>query len=204
MKICKVDGCTNKCHGLGYCSKHYHQIKRYGEILERSHKDFNEIVEYDNYAEIILYDKYNNEKARTLIDLDDVDRCKQLKWSMTGNYVCNSKTKILLHRFLLNTSDDMIIDHINRNKLDNRKDNLRICTYKDNNRNMPMRKNAKSENRGIYKSAKNSWVARIKVNKKDIYLGTFKTLEDAIAARQQAEIEYFGEFAPHLNDKEKE
>ena len=54
----------------------------------------------------------------------------------------------------------------------------------------------------MYKSSKNGWVARIKVNEKDIYLGTYNSLQDAIAARQQAEIDYFGDFAPHLNDKE--
>lgn len=202
MKLCTVEGCTNKHRAKRLCNKHYRQLRRTGQILNHTHKDPNEIVEYDDYAEIILYDKDNKEIARTLIDLDDIEKCKQYKWYLHGEYACNSKTKTMLHRFLLDVPEDMIIDHINRDKLDNRKENLRVCTYKDNNRNMSRRKNVQSVNRGVYKSSKNGWVARIKVNEKDIYLGTYNSLQDAIAARQQAEIDYFGDFAPHLNDKE--
>lgn len=203
MKICKIEDCNGKVHGKGLCNKHYRQLRRTGKILTRSQKDFNQIIEYEDYAEIVLYDKENNEIAKTKIDLEDVDKCKNLKWHMHVGYVANSKMKIFLHRFIIECPDDMIVDHINRDKLDNRKCNLRICTSKENNRNMPIRKNTTQSIRGVYKSSKNSWVARIKVNGKDIYLGSFKSEEEAINARQKAEIEYFGEFAPHLNDKNK-
>ena len=175
-------------------------MKRTGQILFHSHKDPNEIIEYDDYAEIILYDKNNNEIARTLIDLDDIEKVSKYKWHIQKGYVQNSKTRYMLHRFVMNCPDDMIVDHINRNKLDNRKSNLRICTNTENNRNMPRRSNVNSKERGVYQSSKSGWVARIKVNAKDIYLGTFKSIEEAIEARHKAEIEYFGEFAPHLND----
>ena len=177
-------------------------MKRTGKVLEHSHKDPNEIIEHDDYAEIILYDKSNKEVARTLIDLEDINKCRIYKWHLQEGYAQNSKTRLMLHRYIMDCPSDMIIDHINRNKLDNRKCNLRVCTHKDNNRNMPRRSNVTSVERGVYQSSKSGWVARIKVDAKDVYLGTFKTIDEAIEARRQAEIDYFGEFAPHLNDKD--
>lgn len=52
MKTCKVEGCNGKHRCKGYCNKHYIQMKRYGEILDRSIKDPNDIVEYEAHVEI--------------------------------------------------------------------------------------------------------------------------------------------------------
>ncbi len=55
-------------------------MSRYGKTLTRTMKDKNEYVLYQDYAEIILYDKNKNEKARVVIDLDDIEKCKEYKW----------------------------------------------------------------------------------------------------------------------------
>ena len=70
MKKCKVKGCN--CEVTRYpkqqlCDKHYTQMYRYGKILDRTSKDKNEIVLHDNYAEIILYNKKQEEVARAII-----------------------------------------------------------------------------------------------------------------------------------------
>ena len=83
MRTCKVEGCNNKHHAKGYCKKHYLQMKRHGQILDRTIYDPNEIIEHEDYAEIILYDKQGKETARALIDLDDVDKVKDYKWGLT-------------------------------------------------------------------------------------------------------------------------
>ena len=64
-KKCTVEGCNNKHHAKGYCSRHYQQYKRCGCInhVGRSEKDLNEIIEHDDYAEIILYNKQCEEIA---------------------------------------------------------------------------------------------------------------------------------------------
>ena len=97
----------------------------------------------------------------------------------------------------MNCSDDLIIDHINHDKSDNRKSNLRMCTVAQNNFNKGLSKNNTSGIIGVYWSKKDrKWRSRIMINRKSISLGMFNNLEDAIRARLQAEVNYFGEYAP--------
>lgn len=194
MKTCKVEGCNNKHRCKGYCNKHYKQYMKYGEIPKRNQKTKNEIVVYDDYAEIILYDKDCNERCRTLIDIDDIDKVKHIKWSINNKYYVGSNApKVKLHRLIMNCPDDMIVDHINHNRLDNRKSNLRICTVRENNFN--------KKSKGVYwHESRNKWSARIQVDGKKIFLGYFINKDDAIQARRNAEIEYFGEYRNEYED----
>jgi hypothetical protein len=97
-------------------------------------------------------------------------------------------------------------DHINRNPLDNRKENLRKAARIDNNRNCSISKNNTSGIVGVsWNRRNNNWRTRIMVNNKSIELGQFAKKEDAIVARLQAELKYFREFAPqrHLFEQYK-
>ena len=193
MKTCKVEGCNNKYHAKGYCSKHYRQMRDFGEI-RRTRFDSNEIIEYEDHAEIVLYNKHCEEIGRTLIDLDDVDKARSYKWGITKGYAQSSKG-ILLHRLIMNPGDDMVVDHINHDKLDNRKDNLRICSTRQNTMNQNVSKNSTSGITGVtWDKTNGKWMAYIKVNYRQITLGRFTNLDDAIQARMDAEIEYFGEY----------
>lgn len=199
VETCLVDNCDNKHLAKGYCSKHYAQFKKYGHVLERTVHDSNEIIEYEDYAELILYNKECKEIARAIIDLEDVDNIKIYKWYMNpSGYIINRGKNIgFLHRFIMDCPDDLVVDHINHNPLDNRKENLRICTQEQNMCNQSIRKDNKSGCPGVYYvERKSKWVAQIRINKKTKHLGYFNTIEEAIEARRQAEIEYFGEFAP--------
>lgn len=202
MKKCSVEGCNNKHSGHGYCDKHLKQMKRYGYVKKRTVLDPNEIVKYDDHAEIILYNKDCEEVDRALIDLEYIDMVKDIKWYKGSNGYVQNKKLGLLHRYLLSASDNQIIDHIDRNKLNNRINNLRCCNKAENQMNRSLHKNSTSGLRGIRKTPSNKYRVDIGVNNKKIYIGIFESLQDTIAARQQAEIDYFGEFAPHLNDKE--
>lgn len=205
MKTCKVCGCNGKHHAKGYCKKHYQQFKRHGQISDRTRFDPNEIIEYEDYAEITLYDKDGSEVARALIDLEDIYKVKNYKWRVDNNGyaltdINGTSKKLSLHRLIMNCPDDKVIDHINHNKLDNRKENLRICTQHQNTMNQGIRSNNSSGVTGVYfDKSRNKWVAQIKHNYRKIFLGRFNTKEEAIEARKQAEIEYFGEYR---NDSE--
>lgn len=195
LKICKVEGCNCKVHGKGYCDRHYRQFKRYGEI-RRTRKDPNEIIIYDGYAEIILYDDNCKEIDRCKIDIEDVEKVKGYKWSKDNyGYCIHTNLNIKLHRYIMNCPEDMVVDHINHDTLDNRKENLRICTKKQNERNIKLRSNNISGYTGVgFHKETNKWRAYIQKDNKLITLGLFENKKDAIKARKEAEKEYFGEF----------
>ena len=102
-----------------------------------------------------------------------------------------------LHRIIMDDPEDLLVDHINRNPLDNRRENLRIVTQQENNMNQGINKNNKSGVSGVCRDKKsNKWRAQIMYKYKKIYLGCFDTLEDAAKAREDGEIKYFGDFRP--------
>ena len=102
---------------------------------------------------------------------------------------------VFLHRLLTNCPDDMMVDHINRDPLDNRKSNLRIVSNQQNSMNKGLQKRNTSGHKGVsWDKSKNKWYTYITVNYKLINLGRFSILEDAVEVRRQAEIKYFGDY----------
>ena len=88
------------------------------------------------------------------------------------------------------------VDHINRDRLDNRIKNLRLATPSQNIINASLNKNNTSGFKGVHWNKREKrWLARIKVNGESKHLGSFINKEDAIQARSEGEIKYFGEFA---------
>ena len=194
MKTCKVGGCNRTdIKGRGYCGKHYNQILKHGKIY-RTYRDLNEIVIHDDYAEIILLNIKSEEIGRALIDLEDIDKVKKYRWCLHNGYAKNNDIGVL-HRFIISCPEGMEVDHINRNRLDNRKSNLRVVTHQQNNMNKGVTKSNTSGYPGVYwYKNRNKWQVGIKVNYKQIFLGYFNDLEEAIEIRKQAEIKYFGEY----------
>lgn len=197
MKKCKVNGCNNKHCAKGYCEKHYRQFKKFGHI-KRTKFDPNEIISYEKYAEMALYNKDGVEIIKTIIDSEDVDKIKKYKWYLTDSGYVSTKyngLNLRLHRLIMDCPDNMVVDHINHNTLDNRKCNLRICTQQQNSLNKDLMTNNTSGFTGVHFDRKSkNWVAQITYNYKNICLGRFDTKEEAIEARKQAEIDLFGEY----------
>ena len=200
-KKCSIEGCENKHYGKGYCEKHYKQVYRKGS-LDKTRQRYNEIVQYETYAELILYDKDYQESDRAKISLEDIDKVRYIKWYKDKHGYAINRTYGSLHRYIMDCPDDKVIDHINRDRLDNRRINLRICTAQENQMNKSKQKNNNSSFPGVSKTYNGKWRARIMLNKKENHLGVFNSFEEAVEARKQAEIDYFGEFAPHLINKE--
>lgn len=88
------------------------------------------------------------------------------------------------------------IDHINRDKKDNRICNLREASRSENQRNHPLTPANTSGYKGVRRNKKSmKWVAFMRINKKQTHLGSFSNLEDALAARRKAEDRHCGQFA---------
>lgn len=132
-----------------------------------------------------------------LFSLEDYEKIKNYTWCVhpSNGYVINNREGIRMHRLIMNAEKEYEIDHINRNRSDNRRENLRIATHQENNFNKTHNKNSKSKIKGVYWSDRlGKWYSKIYYNKKSIYLGVFDKLDDAINARKIAEKEYFGDF----------
>lgn len=92
------------------------------------------------------------------------------------------------------------VDHIDRDKTNNRWINLREATNQQNCRNRPRRRNNKSGVTGVHWDKRDGkWTALIGENGGHHYLGNFAAFDDAVTARKAAEVVVFGEFAPASN-----
>lgn len=146
---------------------------------------------------------YTTKQEPIYIDSDDYELLSQYTWRLHYGYaetdikVNNKWSGLSMHRLLMNAQPNQLVDHINRIHNDNRKSNLRFATKLQNKTNQGTYKNNKSGHSGIYRNQSNKkWCVQINANNKRIYLGSFTNLEDAIKVRQEAEIQYFGEFRP--------
>jgi hypothetical protein len=137
-----------------------------------------------------------------LVDDEDFERINQFEWTKTSRGYARRYVKggvaIVMHREVLGLShdDERIADHINGNRLDNTRANLRACTKAQNCLNRALQKNSKSGYRGVcLHKQSGKWQAGINFNGKAIYLGLFQTPEEASDAYKQAAIRLHGEFA---------
>lgn len=147
-----------------------------------------------------------------LVDDEDVEKISHYTWRTschrkghTTVYVVTDvrteeKTiKILLHRLILNAPAGVLVDHKNRNGLDNRKANLRLATNGQNVANRPGWVKSSSKFKGVYwDSSRLKWRASIEHNGKKYSIGRFSLEEDAAKAVDVKAVELFGEFA-YLN-----
>ena len=177
------------------CRTEYNKkfAKHHKKTPVRSASDFfNEIKVYDNYAEIKIISKKYGERL-ALIDIEDIDKVSKIFWHVAkyyGNYFmavgwCKELGKeVKMHRYIMDFPINKMIDHINRNPLDNRKTNLRAVNRSENMLNKGVAKNNNLKYRGI-RLHYNKYQARIAVNKKNISLGHFDTIQEAIEARER-------------------
>jgi hypothetical protein len=128
-----------------------------------------------------------------VLDSEDVPLVDGLLWSMTRTgYAFNSKHSLYMHRLILGVSDRRIyVDHINRDKLDNRKSNLVTCSSQENQRNCSSTRGSTSRFKGVsWDKNRNKWSAVITVHRKLIHLGRFENEIEAAIAYDKAAREH--------------
>lgn len=184
-----------------YCGKEYKRAgsgKNYkkhfcsNKCRYNARRGSDEIFYENDYAYMLL--KKDNITLKTLFDIEDVDKIKQYKWHLhlrkkdmrfdvcTNSYGKHSQRKyIILARYLTDCLAYMTVDHLNRNTLDNRKSNLKICTTVENNQN---KSNNTSGCVGVcWDKNRNKW--HVMYCGKN--LGRFELFEEAAKARKAAE-----------------
>lgn len=140
-----------------------------------------------------------------IVDEEDYEMLMKYNWTVTNsptnhtNYASGGR-KMKMHRFIMNAPEDKLVDHINRNGLDNRKANLRFCTKQGNSANSFSENPSKSSKyKGVcWEKYTRKWAARIRKDGRSITIGRFLVEKDAAFAYNTLAKEAFGEFA-YLN-----
>ncbi len=145
-----------------------------------------------------------------LVDDEDYDMLMQWKWQcnsygyatrvayLGGGWRREIRQVVAMHRLIMGNPEGMEIDHIDRNPLNNTRQNLRICTHAQNKGNNKLYSipNKSSQYRGVtFSKKKNKWVAQIRAHGQSKFLGHFTSEADAARAYDKAAIEAHGDFA---------
>ena len=211
---CDVCGRYSDClvgkNGYKLCTKHYNQYKKYGKFLDSNPRTIYDKNEYHIYGDITYIDLYNKDCeviAQAIIDTEDLDKVKDIKWKLSWNgYAMNTPKGSVADRGpnrhmsrVIYGEDkltpELYVDHINHNTLDNRKCNLRAATKSENAMNsISLGKEGSNTVPGVYERSSNRFTATIKYQQYIIYLGSFDTHDEAAFARWIAEYLLFGDF----------
>lgn len=151
-----------------------------------------------------------NKGDKFYIDKEDYDKVKDYCWRVnkSGYIVANARNgtnkTIWIHRVLMNIEDiNVLIDHKDWNKANNKKSNLRVATKSENNINIKRKSNNTTGYTGVSLNKRTgNYIARISINGKRIYLGTFSTFKEAVNARHIAEDKIHGEWSGEFNRKD--
>jgi len=143
----------------------------------------------------------------TIIDDEDFELIKDFKWCFDGRYAYRRQhirmegrkqisQKIYLHKLLNQTPKGFDTDHINMDKLDNRKSNLRSSTRSGNEANKPKKAGCSSQYKGVcWFKLRKKWKAEIRCNGKGNHIGLFDSETEAALAYNEKALEIHGDFA---------
>jgi hypothetical protein len=155
----------------------------------------NDVYFIENVCIIVLKNQRREVVGTTMINAADYDIVKGHRWylSQIGYAISGTEITPIASMILgVKTNRNIIIDHINRNKLDNRRENLRLVSKSDNAFNSKTRSDNTSGHCGVsWEEKRKKWVARICINGKVKQIGRFETIEDAIFARKREEYERY-------------
>lgn len=184
------------------CGKKFHLPKSYlnkkNYCCKKCYQDSLNKTEYiinGNITKMIINTK-KGKKVEAYIDTKNLNLVKKYSWSLERNNYISHRGRdyyIKLHRLITNCPDNKVVDHIDRNPLNNLESNLRICTIMENTQNKDLY-NKNNKTSGIknifWDKSCNCWIVNIIVNYKSYYIGRFKNLKEAIKKAKIARKKY--------------
>lgn len=201
MYHCEICGrkCLKKIRYGGYtlCPKHMHQLRKYGKFLDanpRANHDLNDYKVDEEVTTVFVYNQKNDCVGQFLIDTEDLPKIKYHKWRFSHQHVVTGRgaehirecSHVILQ--IPKEKDDTIVDHINGDAFDNRKQNLRICSQQETLLNKSSMITNTNGFIGIsFESQRNKYSAEIRKGYVRCHLGRFDTLKEAVYARYLAE-----------------
>lgn len=200
-RLCCVKGCDTKHYGKGLCQAHYSRMVQGYPIVGYREYHGKDIVCENGICRVPL-----TKKLHAIIEEADAEEIGNYTWtastSTKSEYALRKGRKgepktVHMHRIIARAKPGEIVDHINRNTLDNRRSNLRLCTAAQNVINRGYSKPGKtSKFRGVSWNKKDrKWVAQIGAKGGHIRLGYFKDEVEAAKAYDKAAVELHESFA---------
>ena len=144
--------------------------------------------------QVALVDDWNYEELNSRNWFAQWDKCTQSYYACRHVKVNGKQYRISMHSQIAKPPQGMVTDHINRNPLDNREENLRVCTKSQNQCNRAKNRNSTTGYKGVFVDH-TKWTARIRFEGKAKRLGTFSSPEDAARAYDLEAKKIHGEFA---------
>lgn len=139
-----------------------------------------------------------------LVSASSLPLLQQYTWCLAGNGYAMTRSRkpsISMHRLLMDAAPGYIVDHIDRNPLNNTLENLRVCTKQENSINTGVRSDNSVGFKGVsFQKKSGKFRAYIGVNGKQRHLGLFDKAEDAAARYMEVAQELFGAFVPDLQE----
>lgn len=137
--------------------------------------------------------------VRIKIDEDDVQELQKYNWYIGSHGYAMASVEgkhRLMHRVILSAPPHLQVDHINGNRLDNRKNNLRLCTQQENKYNSKNRWDSTTGLRGVmWDKRRKKYLVQVRASKKIVYSKRFSDIKEAVTARNEVVKKYHGEFA---------
>lgn len=147
----------------------------------------------DDYKTIVSKDR-----KKIIVNVNDFDFLSKYNWwAYSGSALGNvNGQKVYMHRLIVNAPKNLVVDHINHDRLDNRRENLRLCTKNENKWNTQRHKNNQSGFKGVsWNKNSEKWESRIRVNGNKLHLGYSANPINCALAYNLAAKELFGEYA---------
>ncbi len=135
-----------------------------------------------------------------IVDESDYEFINQFKWLLCQTYAARysyekgNRKWIFMHKLIVNAPEGMEVDHINHDRLDNRRSNLRVATHQQNSFNHPGYGH-RGVTKVINRPLKKPYCVRLMISGKNLYLGYYGTMKEARSAWKQAALKYYGKFA---------